>query len=159
MWCHCCTTVKKKKRWSGCLAERLYHVALLWSRKFNDENSTLWTAPHPTNTITAPRQLGWHTNSSLAWTGETCRGGWDCEFFLGHRTAPRSQLFRLSCLSVILFLSGSEARFIVSVSCEPVVCLHSLSPLCQALTDKASTGANLPSSAPLAVPGLHSTTN
>lgn len=47
----------------------------------------------------------------------------------------------LPCLSVIPFHSGSEAHFIVSVRCEPVVCLHSLSPLCQALTDKATAPA------------------
>lgn len=70
----------------------------------------------------------------------------------------KSSFLHLACLSVTLFLPGLEAHFIVSVRCEPAVCLHSLSPLCQALTDKASTRANLPSS-PLAVPGLHSTTN
>lgn len=96
--------------------------------------------------------LGW---ARRVWGGGTSRTG-TVQFAYRPQDSPRSHHFALpACLS----LSFSKTHFIVSVSCEPVVCLHSLSPLCKTLTDKASTGANLPSSALLAVPGLHSTTN
>lgn len=78
-------------------------------------------------------------HNALAGTAKTCLSGLDCcNLPRPHGRPPRSQLFtpRRRCLS-LFFLSGFEAHFIVSVRCKPVVCLHSLSPLCQALTDKA----------------------
>lgn len=135
------------------LARRLKHV-LIWNRCFEIELSQGCeilglSAPSFHNDTPSDGMV----RNLPQWLGL-------CSLCVSAMGQPlEASLFCLLCLSVTLILSGSEAHFIVSVSCEPVVCLHSLSPLCQALTDKASTGANLPPSAPLAVPGLHSTTN
>lgn len=156
MWCFYCTTVKTitnsvfgrmlqirsawHERWSMCWFETGV-LKLNWVEvvKFWDYLAPSFHNDTPSDGMV--RRLGLCSLSRP----------WDSPW--------RPAFFCLLCLPVTLILSGSEAHFIVSVSCEPVVCLHSLSPLCQALTDKASAGANLPPSAPLAVPGLHSTTN